>query len=100
MQVNSTRNHTSFKSLHIENSAKSLLFSRLDNPDKYLRFSNLVRVEDTNPKDTYIFSHNGKRLSAELANGKIIKENLFASLLRLSPLKFIKNACKESNNTL
>ena len=103
MRVNTIQNvqsNNTFGAIIPTSRANGVLFNRIRTPKWNERYKSLVAIQDNNNTDILLDAKNN-RLEAVLRNTEGLmlkeKENLFSSIFRLNPVKFIRKMCEKAD---
>ena len=100
MQINSIDN-TNFKAINSTN-AQNLLFSRLSTPKKFLKYEYFMRNQAKKTYDIILEQGEKEVLYATVVDKNGVKlfterESFVSRLLKMSPLRFLKNISKKAD---
>ena len=100
MQVNNV-NSQNFQAINTSK-ATNALFKRLNTPERYDSFLRLESSQTKNPLNILLTEGKGKKLTGQIIDkeGKVLFESnecFFQGALNLSPIKFLKNLCKQAD---
>ena len=102
MKINTIQNNTAFGAIKPTQKAESILFDRLKKPVWNLEYKDTVIAQEKNNIDILLDGGKYNRLEAVFRSPKGLilkeKENYFSSILKLNPMRFIREMCEKAND--